>query len=187
MDLVQTGHSRWLFSCPLYTPCSTSSCFTYTLLSQLTFLLNHRAVSVTPLHHLPLLVIVLIFDQKVSTMIVYQRGSEGHAPLPISLVISEPESVTSLSHVQLFPTPGTEPARILWPWDLSGKDTGEGYHFLLQIFLTQGSNLHLLYYRQILYHLSHPGSPILMSVLPVSGNFSFPQLEKTETAAVTCL
>ena len=92
--------------------------------------------------------VVLIFDQNVSTMIVNQSGSEGHAPLLISLVINEPESVTSLSHVQLFPTPGTEPARILWPWDLPGKDTGEGYHFLLQeIFLTQGSNLHLLYYR----------------------------------------
>ena len=28
-------------------------------------------------------------------------------------------------------------------------------HFLLQIFLTQGLNLGLLYFRQILYHLSH--------------------------------
>ena len=33
-------------------------------------------------------------------------------------------------------------------------------HSLLQgIFLTQGSNLGLLHYRQILYHLSHQGSP----------------------------
>ena len=33
-------------------------------------------------------------------------------------------------------------------------------HFLLQgIFLTQGSNLGLLYCRQILYHLSHQGCP----------------------------
>ena len=42
----------------------------------------------------------------------------------------------------------------------SGKNTGVGYHFLLQgIFLTQGSNQGLLHCRQILYHLSHQGSP----------------------------
>ena len=36
-----------------------------------------------------------------------------------------------------------------------------GYHFLLQgIFLTQGWNLNLLHCRQMLYHLSHQGSPI---------------------------
>ena len=35
--------------------------------------------------------------------------------------------------------------RILCPWDSPGKNTGMGCHFLLQgIFLTQGSNLHLL-------------------------------------------
>ena len=26
-----SGHPRWLFSCSLYIPCSTSICFTYTL------------------------------------------------------------------------------------------------------------------------------------------------------------
>ena len=36
-----------------------------------------------------------------------------------------------------------------------------GSHSLLQgIFLTQGSNLSLLHCRQILYHLSHEGSPL---------------------------
>ena len=41
-----------------------------------------------------------------------------------------------------------------------GKDTGVGCHSLLQgIFPTQGSNLSLLYCRQMLYHLSHQGSP----------------------------
>ena len=39
-----------------------------------------------------------------------------------------------------------------------------GSHSLLQgIFLTQGSNLGLLHYRQILYHLSHQGSPLILS------------------------
>ena len=37
---------------------------------------------------------------------------------------------------------------------------GVGSHSLLQgIFLTQGSNLGLPHYRQILYHLGHEGSP----------------------------
>ena len=34
------------------------------------------------------------------------------------------------------------------PWDSPGKNTGVGCHFLLQgIFLTQGSNLHLLHWQ----------------------------------------
>ena len=38
------------------------------------------------------------------------------------------------------------PARLLCPWDSPGKNTGMGSHLLLQgIFLTQGSNLCLLY------------------------------------------
>ena len=44
--------------------------------------------------------------------------------------------------------------------DSPGKNTGVGFHVLLQgIFPTQGSNLGLLHCRQILYHPSHQGSP----------------------------
>ena len=44
--------------------------------------------------------------------------------------------------------------------DSPSKNTGVGCHTLLQgIFSTQGSNPSLLQYRQILYHLSHHGSP----------------------------
>ena len=40
---------------------------------------------------------------------------------------------------------GLLPTRLLWPWGPPGKNTGVGYHFLLQgIFLTQGSNPGLL-------------------------------------------
>ena len=40
------------------------------------------------------------------------------------------------------------------------KDTGVGCHFLLQgIFPTQESNLGFLHCRQMLYWLSHQGSP----------------------------
>ena len=36
---VWSGHSKWLFSCPLYIPCPTRACFTYTLLTGLNYLL----------------------------------------------------------------------------------------------------------------------------------------------------
>ena len=40
---------------------------------------------------------------------------------------------------------GLKPSRLLCPWDSPGKNTGVGCHALLQgIFLTQGSNPHLL-------------------------------------------
>ena len=68
---------------------------------------------------------------------------------------------SSISRVQLFAVLRTVAhTRLLCPWNSPGKNTGVGSHFLLQgIFLTQGSNLGLLHYGQILYHLSHPESP----------------------------
>ena len=45
------------------------------------------------------------------------------------------------------------PVRLFCPWDLPSRNTGAGYHFLLQaIFPTQGSNVGFLHCRQILYH-----------------------------------
>ena len=68
----------------------------------------------------------------------------------------------SLSRVWLFAAPGTVPTRLLCPWDFPGKNTGEHSHaFLQRIFPTQGSNLGLPHHRQILYHLSHEGSPLV--------------------------
>ena len=56
---------------------------------------------------------------------------------------------------------GLSPTRLLHPWGCPGKNTGVGCHFLLQgIFPTQGSNPGLLHWRQMLYPLSHQGSPI---------------------------
>ena len=53
-----------------------------------------------------------------------------------------------------------QPTRLLSPWDSPGKNTGVACHSLLQgIFLTQGSNLFLVHCRQILYLMSHQGSP----------------------------
>ena len=64
----------------------------------------------------------------------------------------EVASVVSNS-VRLY---GLELARLLCPWDSSGKNARVGCYALLQgIFPTQESNLDLLHCRQILCHLSH--------------------------------
>ena len=76
--------------------------------------------------------------------------------------------VYAMSVTQSCPTlcdPMTCPTRLLCPWDSPGKNTGVGSHSLLQgIFPTQGLNPGLLPCRQILYHLSHQGSPCYTSV-----------------------
>ena len=69
--------------------------------------------------------------------------------------------------------------------DSPGKNTGVGCHALIQgIFPTQGSNPGLLHCRQILYHLSHQGSPNVTSKMQQSswgylnskGNYAHPAL-----------
>ena len=60
--------------------------------------------------------------------------------------------------------------------DSPGKNTGVGCHALHQdIFPTQRSNPGLPHYRQILYHLSHQGSPKILEwvAYPFSGGFSW--------------
>ena len=64
-------------------------------------------------------------------------------------------------------TPWTVAPRLLCPWDFPGKNTGVGCHFLLPgIFLTQGSNLCLLYWQVDSLLLSHLGSPTLHILFP---------------------
>ena len=61
---------------------------------------------------------------------------------------------------------GQYSARCLCPWNPPGKKTGVGCPALLQrIFPAQELNLGLLSCRQILYHLSHQGSPNLSETL----------------------
>ena len=56
---------------------------------------------------------------------------------------------------------GLEPTRLLYPWNSPGKNAGVGSHSLLHgIFPTQGLNPGLLHCRQIIYQLSHKGSPV---------------------------
>ena len=55
---------------------------------------------------------------------------------------------------------GRWPSRLLCPWNSLGKSTGVGSRPLLKgTFPTQGLNPGLLCCRQILYCLSHEGSP----------------------------
>ena len=55
---------------------------------------------------------------------------------------------------------GLQPARLLCPWNSPGRSTGVGSYSLLQwIFLTQISDQGLLHCRQLLYCMSHRGSP----------------------------
>ena len=64
------------------------------------------------------------------------------------------------------------------PWNSPGKDTGVGSLSLLQgIFPTQGSNPCLLHCRQILYQVSHKGSPRILEwvAYPFSSRSSQPR------------
>ena len=59
---------------------------------------------------------------------------------------------------------GLKPARLLCPWIFPGKNTGVGYHFLLQgIFQTQGSKPYLLHHRWILYYWAIRKAPIYVT------------------------
>ena len=62
--------------------------------------------------------------------------------------------LVSKSYLILLQPHGLEPARLIYPWDFSGKNTGVGCHFLPQgNFPTQGSNPGLLHSRE------PPGNP----------------------------
>ena len=55
---------------------------------------------------------------------------------------------------------GLQPARLLYLCNFPGKNTGMGYHFLLQGILTQGSNLCLLNWQGDFFFTTEPsGKP----------------------------
>ena len=100
------------------------------------------------------------------------RGYRGNLCTSLSILLASKSALKnralvsvkvkgSLSHVQLCVTPWTtQPTGLLCPWSFLGKNTGVGCHSLLQgIFLPQGLNPGLWHCRQILYRLSHQGSP----------------------------
>ena len=60
--------------------------------------------------------------------------------------------------IQLYPTL-CDPVNYSLPWGFPGKSTEVDCHFLLRSILpTQGSNLGLLPWQVVLYHLRHKGS-----------------------------
>ena len=109
----------------------------------------------------------------------------------LSILHSSVNSFTSLffsigcllshfSHVRVYMTTRTIPTRILCPWYSPGKNTGVFCHVLLQgILPTQGSNLHLLHCRQILYQESPSIFLLLLKLemLTVLTYFKLPRQE----------
>ena len=76
------------------------------------------------------------------------------------LAINFPLRVQSVvtQSCRLFATPWTTAHQVPLSMGFSRQNTGVDCHFLLQ-GITQGSNLGLPHWRQILYCLSHKGSP----------------------------
>ena len=76
---------------------------------------------------------------------------------------------------------GLLPARLLWSWNSPDKNARVVSHsFLQRIFPTQRSNTVFMYFRLILYHLSHQGSPsqIFYVKCVIRVCFLFPKIEQ---------
>ena len=91
--------------------------------------------------------------------------------LSMGLNISESENHSVMSN-------SLQPHGLYSPWNSLAQNTGMGSLSLLQgIFPTQGSNPGLLHCRQILYQLSHKGSPRILEwvAYPFSNRSSWPR------------
>ena len=86
--------------------------------------------------------------------------SHNQIPRLDSITKTNPSSISCSAMSDSLQPHGLWSTKFFCPKDSPDKNTGAGSHFLLQgIFPTQGSNLGLLHCRQILYRLSHQGSP----------------------------
>ena len=89
----------------------------------------------------------------------YDRHSDYQILWLLWRLLSPCQVIVAQIHPTLWPH-ALKPARFLCPSNAPAKNTGVGCQALLQeIFPTHGSNLGLLHFRQILYHLSHQRSP----------------------------
>ena len=93
--------------------------------------------------------------------------------------LSESESCSVMSN-------SLGPHGLYSPWNSPGQNTGVGSLSLLQgIFPTQGSSPGLLYCRQILYQLSHKGSPRILEW--VACPFSSQSSWRRNCTGVSCI
>ena len=99
------------------------------------------------------------FEQKLGVYNTSIVQREYHKAL--SSVVSLEFSSESESHSVV--SDSLQPHGLYSPWNSPGKNAGVGNLSLLQgIFPTQGSNPGLPHCRQILYQLSHKGSPRIL-------------------------
>ena len=123
-------------------------------------------------------------------------------PAPLSIGFSRQENWSGLLCPPPgdLPDPGIEPASLTssrlasrffttWhhsPWNSPGQNTGVGSLSLPQgIFLTQGLNPGLLHCRQILYQLSHKGSPRILEW--IAHPFSSRSSQTKNQPGVSCI
>ena len=110
---------------------------------------------------------VLVTERKVGRCLSNDPGGERQleaVPLEESKSTQKTESCSVVSG-------SLQPRGLYSPWNSPGQNTGVGSCSLLQgIFPTQGSNPGLPHCRDILYQLSHKGSPNL-SVVLIGNNF----------------
>ena len=93
--------------------------------------------------------------------ILYRLSHQGSPIISLKVKVKvESRSVVSNS---------LQPHELYSPWNSPGQNTGVGSLSLLQgIFPTQRSNPGFPHYRQILYQLSHKGSPRILEWVPYS-------------------
>ena len=116
----------------------------------------------------------------VSVLLFIKLGSWSRSVILKMFMQLRACKLSPFSHVLLFATLWTVPARLLCPWDSPGKNTGVGSYSLLQeIFPTQGSNPGLPYCGQIVHRLSHQGIPCFVSFNKFIGlsDLQFPHLQ----------
>ena len=101
---------------------------------------------------------------------VFPKRTDGHALWSKSACV-----LSRFCHVQLFVTLWTRACQDPGPWDSPVRNTGVGCHALLQgIFLTQGSNPHLLRFltwQEGSLPLMPPGKPLLPRQSPLNNVF----------------
>ena len=109
------------------------------------------------------------YEIKCVVCLIYARHCAAHFACIISLLLHTFKAGTVVMYVfkirlesesHSVMSDSLRPHGLYSPWNSPDQNTGVGSLCLLQgIFPTLGSNPDLPHYRQILYHLSHQGSP----------------------------